>query len=99
LVEAFDTVEDPTLQFKRSSMKRGAEAMIALSMSHGKEIGWVKVSSSLTLGLVEMKKFFAEVKKYSQKLIALILPETTPSTATPSPSIPPATEIAPTKVA
>jgi hypothetical protein len=35
LVEAFDTTEDHTLQFKRSLVKRGVEATIALSMSHG----------------------------------------------------------------
>jgi hypothetical protein len=66
LVEAFDTLEDPTLQFKRSSMKRGAEAMIALSMSHGKEVNWSKVSSSHILGLTEIKEYFADAKKYSQ---------------------------------
>jgi hypothetical protein len=83
-VESFDTIEDPTLQFKRSSVKRGAEAMIAFSMSHVEEINWMKVSLSLALGLVEMKSFFAEAKKYSAKLIELILPKPTPSTVAPS---------------
>jgi hypothetical protein len=66
LVEAFDTLEDPTLQFKRSSVKRGAEATIALSMSHGEEVDWSKVSSSDVLGPTEIKVYFAEAKKYSQ---------------------------------
>jgi hypothetical protein len=99
LVEAFNTLEDPTLQFKRSSMKRGAEATIALSMLHGEEIDWVKVSSSLALGLAKMNKFFVEAKKYSQNLVELILPEPAPLTAAPSLSVPPTTETAPTEVA
>jgi hypothetical protein len=65
LVEAFDTLKDPTLPLKRSSVKRGTEAMIALTMSHGKEVDWAEVSSSLAYGPVEMKGFFAEAKKYS----------------------------------
>jgi hypothetical protein len=65
LVEAFDTLKDPTLLLKRSSVKRGAEATIALTMSHGKEVDWVDVSSSLAYGPVEMKGFFAEAQKYS----------------------------------
>jgi hypothetical protein len=46
LVEAFDTLEDPTLMLKRSSVKRGVEATIALTMSCGEDIDWAKVSSS-----------------------------------------------------
>jgi hypothetical protein len=99
LVEAFDTLEDPTLQFKRSSVKRGVEAMIALSMSHGEEVDWSKVSSSHALGPAEMKGFFVEAKKYSQKLVELILPEPTPSIAAPSSSAPPMMNPAPTEVA
>jgi hypothetical protein len=60
LVETFDTLEDPTLQLKRSSMKRGAEATMALTLSHGEEVDWSKVSSSHALGPAEMKEYFAE---------------------------------------
>jgi hypothetical protein len=45
LVEAFDTLEDP-LMLKRSSVKRGVEAMIALTMSCGEDVDWAKVSPS-----------------------------------------------------
>jgi S-adenosylmethionine:diacylglycerol 3-amino-3-carboxypropyl transferase len=40
LVEAFDTLEDPTLALKRSSVRRGAEAIVALVMSHGENVDW-----------------------------------------------------------
>jgi hypothetical protein len=46
-----------------------------------------------------MKMFFAEVKKYSAKLIELIMPEPSPSTTAPSSSVPPAMETAPNEVA
>jgi hypothetical protein len=35
LAKAFDTIEDPTLQLKGLSLKRGAEGAIALSFAHG----------------------------------------------------------------
>jgi hypothetical protein len=38
LVEAFDTLEDPTLRLKLSSVRRGVEATIALALSHGKDV-------------------------------------------------------------
>jgi hypothetical protein len=38
LVEAFDTLEDPTLQLKLSSVRRGAEGTVALALSHGKVV-------------------------------------------------------------
>jgi hypothetical protein len=46
LVDAFDTIKDPTLQLKRLSVKRGAEGMVAVSLSHGEQVDWSKVSSS-----------------------------------------------------
>jgi hypothetical protein len=33
LAEAFDTLEDPTLQLKLSSVRRGAEGTVALALS------------------------------------------------------------------
>jgi hypothetical protein len=47
LVEAFDTVEDPVLTMKSRSVKRGVEGAIALAQSHGEEVDWEKVSSSV----------------------------------------------------
>jgi hypothetical protein len=38
LVEAFDTVEDPVLAMKLSSVKQGVEETITLTQSHGKEV-------------------------------------------------------------
>jgi hypothetical protein len=35
LAKAFDTTEEPTLQLKGLSLKRGAEGAIALSFAHG----------------------------------------------------------------
>jgi hypothetical protein len=99
LVEALDTLEDPTLMLKRSSVRRGAEAMVTLAMLHGEEVNWEKVSSSYARGPAEMKEFFAEAKKYSPNLVSLILPAPMPSTAAPSSSIPPATDPAPSEVA
>jgi hypothetical protein len=49
-VEAFDTLEDPTLTLKRSSVRRGAEAMMALAMSRGEKVDWEKVSLSHARG-------------------------------------------------
>jgi hypothetical protein len=43
LVEAFDTVEDPILVMKLSSVKRGVEGTIALAQSHGEEVDWEKL--------------------------------------------------------
>jgi hypothetical protein len=54
--------------------------MMALTMSHGEDIDWVKVSSSHARGPMEMKEFFIEAKKYSQNLFSLIMPMLTPST-------------------
>jgi hypothetical protein len=38
LVEAFDTVEDPVLAMKLSSVKRGVQGTIALAQLHGEEV-------------------------------------------------------------
>jgi hypothetical protein len=99
LVEAFDTLEDPTLSLKRSSVRRGIEAMIALTMSHGEDVDWAKVSSYHARGPEEMKEFFVEANKYSHNLVSLILPVLMSSTAAPSSSVPPATDPTPTEVA
>jgi hypothetical protein len=38
LVEAFDTLEDPVLQLKLSSVRRGVEGTITLTWSHGENV-------------------------------------------------------------
>jgi hypothetical protein len=86
LVEAFDTLEDPVLQLKLSSIKRGVEGTIALTQSHGENVDWEKVSSSYARCPSEMKELFAEAKKYAPKLMSLILPAPTPSASAPSSS-------------
>jgi hypothetical protein len=52
LVKSFDTLKDPTPPLKRSLVKRGNKATIALTMSHGENVDWAKVSSSLAHGPV-----------------------------------------------
>jgi hypothetical protein len=98
LVEAFDTPEDPRIQVKLSSVKRGVEGTTALALSHGENIDWDKVSSSHARRLEEMKEYFSEAKRYAPNLVSLILPEPTPSTAMPSSSAPPTLDSTPSKV-
>jgi hypothetical protein len=43
--KAFDTTDDPILQLKGLSLKRGAEGAIALSYAYGADVDWEKVSS------------------------------------------------------
>jgi hypothetical protein len=97
LVKAFDTIEDPVLAMKLSSMKRGVEGTIALTQLHGEEVDWEKVVSSYARPPAEMKEFFKKAKEYVPKLISLILPAPTPSTpahvsSVPSSSMPASTD-------
>jgi hypothetical protein len=64
LIEDFDTVEDPVLSLKRTSVKRGVEGVIALAQSHGEEVDRAKIGSSPTRPLSEMLGFFKFAKKY-----------------------------------
>jgi hypothetical protein len=57
LAKSFDTTEDPTLQLKGLSIKRGAEGAIALSCAHGTDFDWEKVSSPHGRTRDEMKAF------------------------------------------
>jgi hypothetical protein len=45
LAKSFNTVEEPTLQLKGISIKCGAEGAIALSLAHGTNFDWDRVSS------------------------------------------------------
>jgi hypothetical protein len=88
LVEDFDALEDPVLQLKLSSVRRGVEGTISLTQSHGENVDWEKVSSDYARRPEEMKEFFVEAKKYAPKLVSLILPTPTPSASAPSSSAP-----------
>jgi hypothetical protein len=99
LVKSFDTLEDPTLHLKLSSVKRGAEGTVALALTHGEDVDWEKVSSSHARHMEEMKEFFSEAKKYAPNHVSLILPMATPSIVAPSSSAPTPTDPSPTKVA
>jgi hypothetical protein len=83
LVEAFDTIEDPVLAMKLTSVKRGVEGTIALTQLHGEKVDWEKVGSSYACPLAEMKEFFKKAKGYAPKLVSLILHVPTPSTTAP----------------
>jgi hypothetical protein len=88
LVEAFDTIEDPVLAMKLTSVKRGVKGTIALAQSHGEEVNWEKVGSSYAHPLAEMKEFFKKAKEYATKLVSLFLPAPTHSTPAPGTSAP-----------
>jgi hypothetical protein len=85
LAKAFDTTEDPTLQLKGLSLKRGTEGAIALSFAHGADFDWEKVSSPHGRTHDEMKAFFKKAKKLAPALVAIISPlaASTASTAPP----------------
>jgi hypothetical protein len=79
LAKSFDTTEDPTLQLKGLSIKRGAEGAIALSLAHGTNFDWEKVSSPHGHTRDEMKMFFEKAKKLAPALVTTISPS--PSSA------------------
>jgi hypothetical protein len=58
-------------------------------------VDWEKVGSSYACPLVEMKCFFKKAKGYAPKLVSLILPAPTPSTAAPGTSAPSSSTPAP----
>jgi hypothetical protein len=96
LAKTFDTTEDPTLQLKGLSIKRGAEGAIALSLAHGTNFDWERVSSPHGHTRDEMKAFFEKAKKLAPALLTTISPSaasavpTAPSPATENP-VPPST--------
>jgi hypothetical protein len=74
LAKSFDTTEDPTLQLKGLSIKRGAEGAIALSLAHGTDFDWERVSSPHGHTRDEMKVFFEKAKKLAPALLTTISP-------------------------
>jgi hypothetical protein len=97
LLEAFDTVEDPVLTLKRTSVKRGVEGVVALAQSHGEEVDWAKIGSSPAHPLSEMLGFFKYAKKYAPNIVSLITPSVTASTSAPSSLMPPPSAAAATE--
>jgi hypothetical protein len=81
LAKAFDTPDDPILQMKGRSVKRGAEGAIALTYAHGEEVNWEKVSSSRGRPLSELRVFFEKPKKYAPGIISIISPSAASSTS------------------
>jgi hypothetical protein len=88
LLEAFDTVEDPVLALKCTSVEHGVEGAITLAQSHGEEVDWANIGSSPARPLLEMLGFFKYTKKYAPNIVSLITPSATSSTGslTPPPS-------------
>jgi hypothetical protein len=85
LAKSFDTTEDPTLQLKGLCIKRGTEGAIALSLAHGTDFDWEKVSSHHGHTRDKMKVFFEKAKKLAPALLTTI----SPSTASVVPAAPP----------
>jgi hypothetical protein len=87
LAKAFDTTEDPILQLKGLSLKRGAEGAIALSYAHGGDFDWEKVSSPHGRTCSELKAFFEKAKKLAPALVSIISPlATSVTSAAPAPA-------------
>jgi hypothetical protein len=89
LAKSFDTIEEPTLQLKGLSIKRGAEGAIALSLAHGTNFNWEKVSSPHGHTRDEMKVFFEKAKKLAPALLTTISPSV--ASAVPA-ALPPTAE-------
>jgi hypothetical protein len=85
LAKTFDTTEDPTLQLKGLSLKRGAEGAIALSFAHGVDFDWEKVNSSHGRTRDEMKAFFEKAKKLVPALVVIISPSAASTTSAAPP--------------
>ena len=96
LAKSFDTTEDPTLQLKGLSIKHGAEGAIALSLAHGTDFDWERVSSPHGRTRNEIKAFFEKAKKLAPALLTTISPSAASAvSAAPPPSaedpVPPST--------
>jgi hypothetical protein len=100
LAKAFDTLEDPVLTMKHTSVKWGVKGAIALTQLHGEKVDWEKISSSRACPLSEMLGFFKKVKEYALGIVSLITPLAASSTSalvssTPPPSVAAADSSAP----
>jgi hypothetical protein len=88
LAKSFDTTEDPTLQLKGLSIKRGVEGAIALSLAHGTDFDWERVSTPHGRTRDEMKTFFEKAKKLAPALVTPISPSaSSAASAAPPPAV------------
>jgi hypothetical protein len=87
LAKSFDTVDEPTLQLKGLSIKRGAEGAIALSLAHGSDFDWERVSSPHGHTLDEMKAFFKKAKKLAPALLNTISPSAASAVPAATPAV------------
>jgi hypothetical protein len=86
LAKAFDTTDDPILQLKGLSLKRGAEGAIALSYAHGGDFDWEKVSSPHGRTRSELKAFFEKAKKFVPAIVSIISPSAASAASAAPPS-------------
>jgi hypothetical protein len=91
LAEAFDTTNDPVLQLKGLSLKRGAEGAIAFSYAHGADFDWEKISSPHGRTRSELKAFFERAKKFAPTVVSIISPSATSASSSMPASLTPAT--------
>jgi hypothetical protein len=88
LAKSIDTVEDPIFQLKGLSLKRGVEGAIVLSLAHGADFDWEKVSSPHGRTRDEMKVFIKKVKKLAPALVVIISPSaSSAASAAPPPAV------------
>jgi hypothetical protein len=87
LVKSFDTVEEPTLHLKALSIKRGAKGAVALSLAHGMNFDWEKVSSPHGHTRDEMKVFFEKAKKLAPALLNTISPSAASAVPAATPAV------------
>jgi hypothetical protein len=91
LTQAFDTIDDPVLQLKGLSLKRGAKGAIVFSYAHGADFDWEKVSSPHGRTRSELKAFFEKAKKFAPIIVSIISPSAASAASPPPTSSTPAT--------
>jgi hypothetical protein len=87
LAKSFDMVEEPTLHLKVLSIKRGAEGAITLSLAHGTNFDWEKVSSPHGHTRDKMKVFFEKAKKLAPALLTTISPSAASTVPAATPAV------------
>jgi hypothetical protein len=85
LAKSFDTADDPLLQFKGLSIKRGVEGAITFSLAHRTDFDWEKAATPHGRTRDEMKVVIEKAKKFAPALSRMISPSVT-SAAPTSPS-------------
>jgi hypothetical protein len=91
LMQAFNTTDDPILQMKGLSSKRGAEGAIAFSYAHGADFDWEKVSSPHGRTRSELKAFFEKAKKFTPAIVSTISPSAASAVSSTLASLTPVT--------